>query len=281
MIHVVRHEQQELYTNLLDQMYRARHNLYVESRKWRVFGKADGREQDVFDTDQAIYMLSVGQKKRLQGGLRLLPTVGPHMIGTQLPELCTGRKIPVGPKVWEMSRYFVNHYTDYNDDGLLLRGVLLASMVEFALLNGVTGITCAVQKRSLSSFQDMGLPCEVLGNTMSYYSIDIVGIHLSLSKDASLAVRRRYNIPVEVELMQAEILGIPVGTKDVQTDFFLEAAFNNRDNEFWDEFAEILPLLSSSNPQISQKAEQQLDSLANKVRAVLSDASSGYLGDLN
>ena len=91
-------------------MHRLRHDVVVEQWKWDVPGAADGLERDQFDTQDAVYLVLMGEPEtRRQGRAvacsRLLPTTGPHMMSEVFADFCTLQPSPRGPDVWEYSRH--------------------------------------------------------------------------------------------------------------------------------------------------------------------------------
>src|SRR5690242_3396659 len=78
-IHVIARENQHIYKYQLEEYFRLRHEVFVEERGWRDLHRPDGREIDVYDNGDAVYLLAIDQD-RVVGGQRLYPTVLPHML---------------------------------------------------------------------------------------------------------------------------------------------------------------------------------------------------------
>lgn len=92
---------------LFDQMFRMRGAAFAERRKWRV-EVTDGREVDIFDDLDPLYVMSVADNGRLLASLRILPTTGPHMLADVFPETM-GELPPLRhPLIWESSRFCVD-----------------------------------------------------------------------------------------------------------------------------------------------------------------------------
>lgn len=121
---------------LMDQAFRLRHRVFVEESGWEDLRKADGREIDQFDDARATHMLFV-EDGQVVGYQRMLPTTRPHLLSDVLSELCEGER-PVGPHVWEWTRYCVEK--SHRERGRKLSytaNVLLSGIVEWGLDNGV------------------------------------------------------------------------------------------------------------------------------------------------
>lgn len=94
---------------LLTQMFRLRYAVFHQQLGWDVDG-TDGLERDGFDDLDPVYVLAVSlADDTVAGCLRLLPTLGPHML-SDVPAFrpaLGGRSAPRSPRVWEISRLAV------------------------------------------------------------------------------------------------------------------------------------------------------------------------------
>ncbi len=132
MIHVISAENRHLYEDVLEQHFRVRHEIFVEERKWEALRKPDSREIDVYDNEDAIYLLAL-ENRRVLGGSRLYPTTKPTMMSEVFPHLAAVRGCPVDPQVWEWSRFFVTR--ERRDGAFNLQ--LMAAAQEFCLDQGI------------------------------------------------------------------------------------------------------------------------------------------------
>ncbi len=105
MIHIVTPENDYLYRDEMEQVYRLRHKIFVEQLGWHNMAKPDGREIDQFDNKYAVHMLYI-EEGQVLGYQRLLPTTRPHLLSDIMPELCEVEQ-PVGANIWEISRHCV------------------------------------------------------------------------------------------------------------------------------------------------------------------------------
>ena len=140
MIHCVTAYNAHTYDDALAQMFRRRYELFVAARGWQGLEHGSGIERDQFDTEDAVYLLSLGEDCSVLGGLRLLPTVPPHLLSEVFSQLAPGG-VPRGPDTYEMTRYFT--VRDRKQGELMRRvaGELLCAMFEFCLSAGVAWIT--------------------------------------------------------------------------------------------------------------------------------------------
>ncbi len=105
MIHIITPENDYLYRDEMEQVYRLRHHVFVKEMGLHNLAKPDGREIDQFDNKYAVHMLCIEDREVL-GYLRLLPSTRPHLLSDITPELCEVER-PIGAHIWEISRQCV------------------------------------------------------------------------------------------------------------------------------------------------------------------------------
>jgi len=139
MLHIVTNENMNLYRAELDQAFQLRHKVFVDEKNWTELARKDGRETDRFDDEHAVHMLFIADS-RVIGYQRMLPSTRPHLLTEVLPDLCEGER-PVGPNIWEWTRYCVE--AGHRERGRMLSPVanaLLSGIVEWGLNAGVDTI---------------------------------------------------------------------------------------------------------------------------------------------
>ncbi len=140
MIHIVMPENAHLYREEMEQAYRLRHRVFVDEMKWTELTQPDGRKIDRFDDEDAVHMLYIGGNGKVLGYQRMLPSTRPHLLSDVFPQLCEDER-PVGPHIWEWTRYCVE--PAHRERGRALSPVanaLLSSIVEWGLECGVNTI---------------------------------------------------------------------------------------------------------------------------------------------
>lgn len=139
MLHIVTTENIDLYRAEMDQAFRLRHRVFVEEKGWTELTREDGRETDRFDDEHVVHMLFIADG-RVIGYQRMLPSIRPHLLTEVLSDLCEGTQ-PVGPNIWEWTRYCVE--AGHRERGRMLSPVanaLLSGIVEWGLDQGVDTI---------------------------------------------------------------------------------------------------------------------------------------------
>lgn len=139
MIYVLAGTDACLYPDLMDQVYRLRHDVFVDELDWSDLRRDDGREIDVFDTPDAVHQIAVRDGK-VVGYQRMLPTTKPHLLSDVFPELCQGER-PNSLDTYELTRYCVHPAHRTGRRGVSSVGSeLMAGFVEWGLASGVPNV---------------------------------------------------------------------------------------------------------------------------------------------
>ncbi|MGO4573174.1 acyl-homoserine-lactone synthase [Microvirga sp. 2TAF3] len=183
-IHVITAENRSSYSSVLEVYHRTRHDVFVRERGWRALERTDGRDVDDYDNGNATYLLALDGEK-LVGGLRLYPTLLPHMISEAFPHLVRGR-IPRGTSILECTRYFVvkERRTGRTDCRLL------AAFQEFCLDEGVTEVTAVVEMWWLPRWQQAGFKVRPLGLPMTIEGQPCLAAAIEISPHSLGHIRR-------------------------------------------------------------------------------------------
>lgn len=176
MIHLIDAENFNQYRMEMDQAYRLRHEVFVEESKWEELRKPDGREIDQFDDGRALHMLYIKDGSVL-GYQRMLPTIKPHLLSDVMPDLCEGDR-PVGPEVWEWTRYCVSR--PHRERGRALSPIanaLLSGIVEWGLATGVSSIVIEMDPIWLLRLVQLYFRTTPLGLPKRYGPSDVIAVN--------------------------------------------------------------------------------------------------------
>ncbi len=191
MVAVVTSDNRSRYSEQLDQMHRDRKKVFVDRWKWKV-PVVDGQfEIDQFDTEAAIYLLSLDAQTRMHlSSVRLLPTTQPHLLGSLFEELCED-EVPTGEDIWEITRYCEAP----DPPKALARAAgdrISIALVEFALLYGITRYTCVTHIALLSQLLAEGWECEPLGLPKEINGDLLTALTMKVSSATLQLLRRRF-----------------------------------------------------------------------------------------
>lgn len=175
------------------EMHRLRFRVFKERLGWEVQVSGD-MEIDEFDSYRPIYLLQRAVDGRVQGCVRLLPTLGPNMLREAFPILLDGKSAPTSSRIWESSRFALDVQTDAPKAG---HGVacatyeLFAGLIEFGLSRQLTEIVTVTDARMERILRRVGWPLRrigqprALGNTLAVAGfVDISTESLARIRDA-------------------------------------------------------------------------------------------------
>lgn len=183
MIKLVQGQERSLHPREIDAMHRLRRRVFHERMGWDVALIRDW-EIDGFDAFDPLYLLSIDERDRVVGTLRLLPTTGFTMINDVFSELLPDGEPIVSPLIWESSRFAVDRDADVpiGPNGVSRAvaelGLGMNAIGMRAGLTHVVTVYDALVHRTLKRAQCAGEPLappKRVGGTLSYVVLYEVG----------------------------------------------------------------------------------------------------------
>jgi N-acyl-L-homoserine lactone synthetase len=174
------------------EMHRLRYRVFHDRLRW-VDTRDDGLEIDAFDGMDPSYLLQRGLDGRVQGCVRLLPSLGPTMLGQVFPDLLDGKPMPASPSIWESSRFAIDLPENAQDTvGGIARPTveLFASMIEFGLSRALIDIVTVTDLRVERILRRAGWPLRRLAEPKTIGVTIAVAGYLEVSIEALASVRR-------------------------------------------------------------------------------------------
>lgn len=104
-IHVVRHDNSNLYSQHLDQYFRRRYDVFVRERGWKELERPDGRDVDQFDNENAIHLLAIDGNQTV-GGMRFNPSMAPTLL-TEIFPFLSSAPLKGSPDIYEITRLWI------------------------------------------------------------------------------------------------------------------------------------------------------------------------------
>ena len=146
-IKVIEAQLASFFPREIDAMFRHRKETFVDRLGWVVAGQ-DGRERDVFDDANPLYLVSVDEQGDYRGSCRLLPTTGPNMLRDVFPFMIDNEMIE-SSTIWECSRIC-------GEPGTLIE--LITAMGEIGVRTGLTQIIAVFDSRMLRVLRATRVP---------------------------------------------------------------------------------------------------------------------------
>lgn len=142
-------------------MFEDRKTLFVDLLGWDVPVVDDRFEVDDYDDDEAVYLIAADDDLLHQGSLRLLPTLGAHLLADRFGSLCEN-DAPRGECVREITRLCLPQRLGAAGR-LRVRNRLISAMVDHALDTGISVLTGVVTAAFREEVLAMGWRAAPLG----------------------------------------------------------------------------------------------------------------------
>jgi acyl-homoserine lactone synthase len=193
MIHVVTHANAGHYAAQIEEMFRLRHEFYVERNGWRALDRGDGLERDEFDHEHTVYLLHLDDDDRLLGSYRLCPSLSPTLLFSKFAAWIDDPNVRPAADIWDLSRWFLTERarrTDV-DRSDRVQAELACGIFEFALTRGISAYAMFSETRFYEIMVRSGWPARPLGLPRPYddSGASAIAVRLETSLEALETVR--------------------------------------------------------------------------------------------
>jgi acyl homoserine lactone synthase len=178
------------FSGILDDIYRLRCRVFRDRLNWQVHIQ-NGMERDGFDALRPVWLLLVTAAGSIGGCVRLLPSLGPTMLGEVFSELLDGSAVPAREDIWESSRFAVDLDRDTAGPSGLGTATyeLFAAMVEFALAHKLSAIMTVTDVRVERILRRARWPLQRLGGARPLGATTAVAGLLPISEEVLRQLR--------------------------------------------------------------------------------------------
>jgi acyl homoserine lactone synthase len=193
MIDAFSFETAHLLGNILPEILRLRHKIFVESQNYQV-PQFNGMEYDQFDTPAAMYFVWRDFSGKARAVARLIPTTQAFMIGELWPGLVAGSELPRRSDVWEVTRLGLDPDLTA-DQRRQAVGELVCALGEFALRQGISSYLFVTHPRIMKSvLAGAGCTVEFLGPSTRLGDFVVVAGKANVSSRSLVNARRHHGI---------------------------------------------------------------------------------------
>ncbi|MGH6768148.1 MAG: acyl-homoserine-lactone synthase [Xanthobacteraceae bacterium] len=154
MIIVLKGSERAANRDIFDQHFRLRHEVFVKGRGWSL-PSIHGLEIDQYDDDDAMYFLDLNEESRIQGSIRITPTVKSSLIADYFPHLVENGDSPRSPTVYECTRYIVIPPRKSREDNRLAKSRIIGAMLEWCMDNGLTYLQTVIDSVALPTYLEL------------------------------------------------------------------------------------------------------------------------------
>ena len=194
MVFLVNAENRRWFEQDLLEMYQQRRRVFVEGLGWPL-PLAGAMELDQYDGNDVIYLLVKDDPDaRLRASVRLLRTDRPHPLVDLFRGLCDAG-VPLGPEVWEISRFCTSPDVTSRRDRLALLWEIICASLETALLFDIERLTFVANKALRPLALHCGWEARELGPTQPDRHDEVTAIAAEVTRTGLRRVRGRFGVP--------------------------------------------------------------------------------------
>lgn len=266
MIHVINKYNRQLYGDLLEDMYRLRHDIFVDQKKWYKLRQKDGLEQDQWDNEDTTYLLKVSPEGKILGGMRMYPTTGETQLSTIFRDTCVLEQQPSAPNHYEWSRYFIADPTYRGARGKPVHMELYTGILEYAVASGIQSLSGYIEVNTFTRSTKMPWEMRQLGIPTEYGGTcgEPIGYGLPTQLTISETMLRKTKI---LWRMIKPVLSLSIGTENLHH----ESGYK----------AETVIRLQTALSQLNtpQEVQQLIDELTHNMPSEPSDCTPDSLAN--
>lgn len=179
------------FAETLVAMHRLRYRVFKERLDWDVHTCGE-MEADTFDALHPAYLVQIATDGRIQGCVRLLPSVGPTMLRDTFPVMLAGDSAPSSCSIWESSRFALDVAPDApkGRNGVASATYeLFAGMIEFGLSRELSDIVTVTDARMERILRRAGWPLRRLSEPRNLGKTLAVAGYLEISTETLTRIR--------------------------------------------------------------------------------------------
>jgi len=167
MVVVLKGSQRSEYPDYFDQLFRLRHQIFITGRGWSLPSR-NGREIDQYDIDEAVYFLDVNGDGKIEGTVRITPTLRASLTADYFPHLVENGVPPRAPDIYEATRYIVLPVNKSRMSNREAKSRLLVVLTEWCMEAGLTAVQTVIDAATLRTFIEMNPGVRPMGLTCPY-----------------------------------------------------------------------------------------------------------------
>ena len=175
------------------EMFAARKQVFIDALKWDLKATDGLYEIDEYDHEDTIYLIVVDTETGGHlGSVRLLPSLGPHLLGDKFAALCVDG-VPRGADIYEITRMVMQPGLT-RDAATRVRDRLAIAILEYALAHEVRHYTMMTHMAFLSAVIATGWDCEPLGMPQEMDGVSVAALRIDVDAPTLARLRVQLNL---------------------------------------------------------------------------------------
>jgi acyl-homoserine lactone synthase len=192
MLRAIWGDETSMLPGTMEQIWRFRHQQFVERLGWEDIRRDDGREIDQFDGSSAIHLALIYRGVVL-GYSRLLPTTAPHLLSDVYPELMDGKEWPKGETIYEWTRCIAAEWAP-PIEGVATSNILMTAVVEYCLAAGISSLIVETHPKLVNLLLTTGWDVTPLAVPTNFKGSLLLPINAKVSPKTLLTHHAAYHI---------------------------------------------------------------------------------------
>jgi acyl-homoserine lactone synthase len=154
--------EQSKYASTFEKMFRLRYDTFIRGRKWSLPSK-NGLEVDQYDTNEAVYFLTLNSDASVEGCVRATPTIHSSLLADYFPHLVENGAPPRDQAIYETTRFIIQPAQRTRVAMREAKARLLAPLLEWCLEQRLTHFQTVIDASALSSYVEITPHTRILG----------------------------------------------------------------------------------------------------------------------
>ena len=164
------------YRELLQDYFRLRKRVFCDQLGW-VPACPGGIETDEFDDGYNVIILNVDEAtKRVSGGVRLMPTMGPTLLEKVWRDMLPDPAAFRSPRIWEATRFCVDDTSNTSRKRSFVNRATLAlslAVLEFCDANSVDQVIGVCERKIFEMQRVYGTEAELISTKVDENGVEI------------------------------------------------------------------------------------------------------------
>ncbi len=154
--------EREKYKALFEKIFSLRYKVFIQQRGWSLPSKGN-LEIDQYDTDEAVYFITLDDHGLIEGSVRATPTAHSSLLADYFPHLVEYGDAPRGDDIYETTRFIVQPAKRTRASIRQAKSRLLAPVLEWCLQKRLSYFQTVIDAGSLSSYVEITPHTRILG----------------------------------------------------------------------------------------------------------------------
>lgn len=196
MIHVVDGRNKHLYAEELNDLFRARKQVFVDGFGWNL-PLSNGLEIDQFDDEHTIYTIGFDTCHNVVMSIRFRPTDDKSLVGDLFAHALPVMDRPITDgKTWEVTRGFCLEF-GRRPWNLKRKAACMTAPFELMLATGRDRLVGFTDVRMLSFLTNMGWRLRPLADAIEYGEGNGFAFDIEVTHEALSELRNRWGLPAQ------------------------------------------------------------------------------------